>query len=133
VDHHPFWGFANASNLLPPIPITAPLEEAFNQANPTGYTLFLSGHVHLFEYVELDQGKPPQLVVGDGGTKMDPPINAAVKGITFHGATLEPRSDGDFGYTLFEKSPMGWNFTLKDRFGKPLLACAIPGGIATCH
>ena len=37
-------------------PTVNTLEEAWEKAAPKGYSLILSGHVHLFEYVSVDHG-----------------------------------------------------------------------------
>ena len=53
---------------------------AFTQGVPANIGLFLSGHVHQFEYVDFkDQTKnAPQLIVGMGGTLLDPNLNTGV-------------------------------------------------------
>jgi len=133
VDHHPFWGFAPTIGPLPPIPISVPLEEAWIRANSTGYSLILSGHIHLFEFVELDQNRPKQLVVGDGGTQMSSPIQAALQGTPIRGAiTTGAEAEQQFGYTLFTKTKPGWTFTLKNSTGEKLISCEIPGGVSDC-
>ena len=134
VDHHPFWGFASTANGLLPVAISVPLEEAWNRAKPTGYSLILSGHVHLFEFLDLGEGRPDQLVVGDGGTAMAAPIQATIRGADVHGVTTNlDDSEYNFGYTLFVKDGSGWKFTLKNAEGKPLATCHIPGDSASCH
>jgi hypothetical protein len=133
VDHHPFWGFASIASSLPPIPISVPLEEAWKRADPKGYSLILSGHIHLFEFVDLDGGRPNQLVVGDGGTAMAAPIQTSVKGVSVRGAiTTGAETDHQFGYTLFTRNGATWNFTLKSDAGEPLISCQAPGGSASC-
>jgi hypothetical protein len=133
VDHHPFWGFASVAGSLPPIPISAPLEEAWNRTNPKGYALILSGHIHLFEFLNLGQGRPDQLVVGDGGTAMAAPIQTSIQGIPIRGVTTDlTETDHQFGYTLFTKEGSGWKLVLKNGTGEPLVTCQIPGGIDSC-
>ncbi|HTZ73230.1 MAG TPA: metallophosphoesterase [Candidatus Aquilonibacter sp.] len=132
VDHHPFWGFAPTIGPLPPIPISVPLEDAWTRATPRGYSLILSGHIHLFEFVEL-QNRPKQLVVGDGGTQMSSPIQAALQGMPIRGAiTTGAEAEQQFGYTLFTKTKTGWNFTLKNSAGEKLISCEIPGSVSDC-
>lgn len=133
VDHHPFWGFAPTIGSFPPIPVSVPLEEAWNHANPTGYSLILSGHIHLFEVVDVSQGRPEQLVLGDGGTEMAAPVQAIAQGINVRGAlTAGGETEHQFGYTLFTKTLTGWNFTLKNISGEPLVSCRLPGSASSC-
>jgi calcineurin-like phosphoesterase family protein len=132
VDHHPFWGFASVANGLPPVPISAPLEEAWNKTNPKGYSLILSGHIHLFELLTLGEGRPEQLVVGDGGTDMAAPLHATMEGLPVRGVTTSlTETEHQFGYTLFTKEGAGWKFVLKDDEGNAVVSCATPGGGCT--
>lgn len=133
VDHHPFWGFAPTVGNFPPIPISVPLEEAWNRTNPKGYSLILSGHIHLFEVVDVSEGRPEQLVLGDGGTAMAAPVQAIIQGINVRGAvTAGGETEHQFGYTLFTKAPTGWTFTLKNISGEPLVSCQLPGSASSC-
>jgi hypothetical protein len=132
VDHHPFWGFASAPGGFA-VPISVPLEEAWNRANPQGYTLILSGHIHIFEFVNLDQGRPDQLVLGDGGTELSEPLKAVIKGVGLRGVTTTGgESQPQFGYTFFTKKNDGWDFVLKSPAGKPLINCHLPGNASDC-
>jgi hypothetical protein len=132
--HYPFWGFYTdrASGL--PKPLAAPLEEAWEKAAPAGYSLILSGHVHLFEYVSVDNGRPPQLVAGDGGTQMDVPIEISMKGTTFRGARINgSRIREQFGYTVLTREGKLWHLELKDQRQKVLVSCTVPGSSETCE
>lgn len=132
VDHHPFWGFAGEVGGLP-VTISVPLEEAWNRTNPTGYSLILSGHIHLFEFVNFDHGRPNQLIVGDGGTSLSAPLTATFKGTAVRGATtVTSENESQFGYTLFTRKGAGWSFALKNWTGQPLISCQLPGTAADC-
>jgi hypothetical protein len=132
--HYPFWGFyADRASGLPK-PLAAALEEAWEKTAPAGYSLILSGHVHLFEYVSVDNGRPPQLVAGDGGTQMDVPIEVSMKGTTFHGARINgSRIREQFGYTLLTKEGKHWHLELKDQRQKVLVSCTVPGSSESCE
>ena len=134
VDHHPFWGFATILRGIRPLPLTAPLEAAWVRASPTGYTLILSGHVHLFEFVSLDGGYPPQLVAGDGGTEMAIPIEIPMNGTQIQGASVrESQSERQFGYTSLTKNGEGWRLELKNRRKEVLVSCSTSGSSAECQ
>jgi Calcineurin-like phosphoesterase len=129
VDHHPFWGFTPTLGGLPPVALSVPLEEAWKRANPTGYTMILSGHIHLFEFINLGAGRPDQLVIGDGGTSMEPPLKGTIGGVEIHGMTASMTdTEHQFGYTLFTKDGAGWKFVLKDGNGRAVVSCATPAG-----
>jgi len=124
VDHHPFWGFATSSGL--PVPISLPLEKAWSEVNPRGYSLILSGHIHLFELVDLGPSYPKQIVLGDGGTTLAEPLHGLSRDTTLGGATvLGSSSEKQFGYTLFTRSHAGWRFALKNPSGRVLTSGAL--------
>jgi hypothetical protein len=132
--HYPFWGFSTEGSGALPKPLVAALEAAWEKAAPTGFTLILSGHIHLFEYVSVDQGRPPQLVAGDGGTQMAVPIQVSVKGTQIRGASvIGSRSRRQFGYTLLNKDATLWHLQLKDEHQGVLVNCSVPGSSESCQ
>ncbi len=62
---------------------------AFAQGVPANIGLFLSGHIHQFEYVNFADAAhyAPQLIVGVGGTLLDPDLNT---GLVPANGTLDP-------------------------------------------
>ena len=132
--HHPFWGFYPDRRSGLAKPTTPVLEEAWNKTDPKNIGLILSGHVHLFEYVSLDHGRPPQIVAGDGGTEMDVPIEISLKGTNIRGATVSgDKIKERFGYTLLTKEGKYWHLELKDWHRKLLVTCTVPEGSESCQ
>jgi hypothetical protein len=132
--HHPFWGFYPDKRSGRPEPTTVVLEEAWNKADPKNIGVILSGHIHLFEYISLDHGHPPQIVAGDGGTQMDVPIEISLKGTTLRGATVSGnRIRERFGYTLLTKEGKNWHLELKDWHRKVLMTCTVPESSEGCQ
>jgi hypothetical protein len=121
VAHHPFWGFKAGPEGGQPAPISAPLAAAWEQSKPAGIHLVLAGHVHLFELLSFDHGRPPQVVAGDGGTDLATPIRASVNGSLVHEASVVTSgSQRVFGYTLFTRQAEKWTLALKSRSGVDL-------------
>jgi len=132
--HHPFWGFYTDRRSGLPKPTTPVLEEAWEKAEPKNFSLILSGHIHLFEYVSVDNGRPPQIVAGDGGTQMDVPIEISVKGATIRGATINgSRIKKTFGYTLLTREGKYWHLELKDQHAKVMVTCTVPESSESCQ
>jgi hypothetical protein len=132
--HFPFWGFSTEGASGLPKPLAATLEAAWETAAPTEYALILSGHVHLFEYVSVDHGRPPQVVAGDGGTQMSVPIQISMKGTEIRGASvIGSRSRQQFGYTMLTKEKSVWRLELKDRRQSVLVSCTVPGSSESCQ
>jgi len=132
--HFPFWGFnADARGGLPR-PLAAVLEAAWEKAAPAGFTLILSGHVHLFEYVSVDHGRPPQIVAGDGGTMMSVPIEMSMEGAQIRGASvIGSKSRQEFGYTMLTRDGNIWHLELKDQARGVLVSCTVPGSSESCQ
>jgi hypothetical protein len=121
VDHHPFWGFRPGATDANPILLSEPLESAWDRSKVKGISMVLSGHVHLFELLSFDHGRPTQLVAGTGGTNLQMSIQKSVNGTLAHGATVVMSgSQSEFGYTLLTKSGNNWKLLLKSRDGKTL-------------
>jgi Calcineurin-like phosphoesterase len=132
--HYPFWGFNSDARGGPPKPLVAALEAAWEKATPVGYSLILSGHVHLFEYVSVDHGRPPQIVAGDGGTQMSVPIQASLKGVQIRGASvIGGKSRQQFGYTMLSREGSDWHLELKNRERGVLVSCTAPGSSERCQ
>lgn len=88
--------------------------------------LNLAGHVHQFEYLTFDDGRPPQIVSGAGGTLLDPPfsdelIQANAKVFTDFLKT-DPKKNfyafDDFAFLMLEVQPKEWVMKLYDDDGK---------------
>ena len=132
--HYPFWGFSTDPRGGPPKPLVAALEAAWEKAAPEGYTLILSGHIHLFEYVSVDHGRPPQLVAGDGGTQMAVPFQTSMKGTQIRGASvMGSRNRQQFGYTMLSREGKLWHLELKDPRQNVLVRCTVPGSSESCE
>jgi hypothetical protein len=125
-DHHPFWGLRTDGAKGKPAPVSPTLEEAWDRAAPTGISLVLSGHVHLFELLSYDTARPVQLVAGDGGTALATPLANSVKGMAVRGAmVLAGDSQHQFGYTLLTRAGPSWDLTLRNRSREIMLHCVV--------
>jgi hypothetical protein len=132
--HFPFWGFSTEAPGGLPKPLAAVLEAAWEKAAPAGFTLILSGHVHLFEYVSVDHDRPAQVVAGDGGTRMSVPIKISMKGAQIRGASvIGSRSRQQFGYTMLTRDGHVWHLELKDQRQSVLVSCIVPGSSESCQ
>ena len=61
------------------------LQEASENDFPATIRLFMGGHIHLFENLSFGPGRPPQLVVGNSRTHMDPPVTTPLPGLEIGG------------------------------------------------
>jgi hypothetical protein len=135
VDHHPFWGLEEGDKPNGPVvALTWPLEEAWDKAAPAGVGMILSGHIHLFEVVSFEKGRPVQLVAGNSGTDLAAPIQNSLNGSLAAGQPVTASENShEFGYTLLIKKGSAWELTLKNRQRQPQVTCTISSGHALCH
>ena len=107
-DHHPFWAFKSGVPGGGAV-ISRPLAGAWESAKPGGVRLILSGHVHLFEFLAFEHGRPAQLVAGDSGTALAKSLAPDFSGATVGGAAVESgKSRQEFGYTVLRRRGKGW-------------------------
>ena len=130
--HRPFWGISpyvsGGDEAVSTVDVTlqAALAKTELGAFPTNMTWALGGHIHLTEILDFGDGRPPQLVAGAGGTKMDPPLSQkflAQNPQVFQSLDLKPtqfQSFRKFSFFLLEKKAGGWLSTLYDTSGKVL-------------
>jgi predicted phosphodiesterase len=128
--HHPLWGLKVAATAAPGTPPTeSPTEvtSAWERAPVKGIDLIVSGHTHLFELLSFDQGRPTQLVAGDGGTEMATALPEKIDGLKLRGATLlSVQNAHEFGYTALTRASDGWHLSLTSTTGKVLESASLP-------
>ncbi len=133
VDHHPFWGYTSKPSGISPTELT--LGPAWASAQPKGVTLVLSGHVHLFEFLALEGGRPDQVIAGDSGTQLDTGFTVDKSGSSVFGArVMAGEVNMSFGLTELQRKGAGWSLTLRDAQGQPSIECDLPpGSAASCR
>lgn len=111
--------------------------------------LVLSGHIHLYQMLDFDTRRPPQLTVGSSGGPLDDgPDDTKVAGkmigtpaqAVHQSITQEqtPGGQGVFGYAELADSGGTWNLTFHDAAGAVRgMTCALSSSTAsksfTCH
>lgn len=112
------------------------LQQASNNTFPASIQLFISGHVHLFQALSFDpkSGRPPQLVAGNGGTLLDPPITTPLTGLDMAGMKVTFGEMIDkFGYVLMSRGSDGkWALAVKNESGGDMDKCVLGGGALLC-
>lgn len=95
---------------------------------PHSVQLMLSGHIHTFEALNYNQDVPPQLVAGNGGTKLEvtPQNLRGTQFVDHSGVTVaDGLSVGGFGFLLMTKAADGWAIDLYDQAGQPKGQCRL--------
>jgi hypothetical protein len=142
MNHHPILAFApNPTEPSAPYPGNRALQSVLASLQPT--VLFpptvqalLAGHVHLFEVVSFATPQPPQVVAGNGGTWVDPPLPIPFPGTATPapGAVVAGLVATDrFGFLTMERAGDGWRLVARDARGAPMTACVLAGRKASCQ
>jgi hypothetical protein len=131
VSHRPVWGFRSHRKT-----INATLQQALPDGRlPEGITLALAGHIHVWEVLSFAVKRPPQFVLGTGGTLLTGKIKGTLTGEKIGGSTVSyGRADLRFGFTTFEPAAQGgWTATFRDVGGKSYFDCKIVTGEVSCN
>jgi len=124
--HHPFWGYGSWG------PETQAMWTAWNAtgADAPNPALMLTGHMHLLEMISFSDNRIPQLVVGNGGTALDPPPTDAIGKVIAGRTVTEFYGDDDFGWIAATRDGNGWIFDIRDEHGKSKKTCGWKEGEA---
>lgn len=109
------------------------LQQASNNSFPASEQAFIGGHLHLFEVLSFGEGRPPQLVVGNSGTLLDPPVTTPLTGLEIAGMPVAYGTMIDkFGFALMERSGDKWAVGIKNVNGGDMDKCVLGGGTLLC-
>jgi len=144
ITHKPIWGFTQKKDKSGEPKLgrrNSTLQFAvakWKGVPPKDIDLVLSGHIHLWEALSFDpNGRPPQLVLGNGSTELAKKITLPLNGRKIGGRTVgvDVATDHLFGYTLFAPSQRGkhWKATSYDACGAAELACDVETSKVTCR
>ena len=132
VSHRPIWGIGRNFTL------NRTLQQALSAWGgklPDGIDLALAGHMHMWELLTFTDQRSPQLIVGTGGTALDPKIERSLAGMKVGGATVRfGRAERDWGFTMLMpgQGGTGWTATFVTLKGKAKFACRIERAQASC-
>ena len=114
VTHAPMWAFIafNKGGKQIQVVNTVNLQEASGNSLPKGIEVVLSGGTHGAQFLEFADGRPPQVVSGNSGDLLDPPLKQPLAGTPIAGTTIKSGfSAAVFGYSVLERSDDRWTIT----------------------
>jgi hypothetical protein len=103
---------------------------------PRSVGISLAGHVHLFEAIGFASDHPAQLVIGNGGTSLDPALPRTLSPTTtpFPDAVVDSfSSTATFAFVTIERIDKRWSMRSWDRQGKLMKRCGFDGGKLSCN
>jgi Calcineurin-like phosphoesterase len=132
VTHRPVWGFRPHRKT-----INATLQQALAGSGgklPDGISLAVAGHIHVAEVLSFADKRPPQFVLGTGGTLLAGKIQGNLTGEKIGGTTVSyGRADHRFGFAMFEPVAGGWTATFRDDRSRTLFGCKVGDSEVGCN
>ena len=139
VTHHPFRG---VSHLLSKDGVAKlqgandTLLAALQGVDESSLSLLLAGHIHNFQIENFLPPLAPQMVVGEGGDRLDPDVPPQLTGLVSGGAKI---TDGlslpGFGYVVIDRigESQDWTIAVHDADGKILRHCSLKARKLACE
>ena len=146
VTHRPVWGVRveaeYAERGATEVVINETLQHALRDLPdgelPSDIQMVLSGHMHRFQAVSFDSGRPPQLIVGGGGGELSPYLPKGPFTTTVDQESASGVSRDAFGYMRAMIEPAGsWRGEVVNPLAAPdkrlIATCAAPSSAALCE
>jgi hypothetical protein len=130
--HHPIWGIVKADNGAVGGGNATLIDAEEMTGLPANLDLMLAGHIHTFESINYADGLPPQLVVGEGGDKLDA-APADLSGRTVFTAKIDNGfSLPGWGFMLLTRAGDGWTADVYNSSGVRQRTCTIAARRISC-
>jgi hypothetical protein len=111
IGHRPIWGVDQGASPGQFDISNAALQQALRQSSggslPASVQLVLAGHMHRFEAVSFETGRPPQLVIGNSGTQLNDNPLAGPFTADVDGEAAKGLAANEFGYLDIRLRPTG--------------------------
>jgi len=110
------------------------LTAALDRGLPPGVELLVAGHIHAFEAMNFDPASalPPQLLVGNGGDKLDT-APGDLAGLEIGGVKIaDGMSLPGFGFLLLHREAASWSGEGYDATGALIARCSIAAKRLDC-
>lgn len=139
--HHPMWGIDDEkkSSSDPKCCTNLTLQTAAQMNFPDSVNLVLSGHIHLFQYLNFNKsgesGTPSQLITGASGVELNSSSTGSIKDMEVAGMKIgEGETIDEFGFSTIEyKSDGTVEVALRDTSGNKILECDLDGDNLSCN
>ena len=131
--HHPIWGVIESDSGMVGGGNVSLMDAEDSTGIPANIDLMLAGHIHTFEAINYAGGLPPQLIVGEGGDRLDKaPLELSGRAIGT--AKIESGfSLPGYGFLLMtRKDDGGWNVDVFDAAGTKKRSCTVASRRISC-
>jgi len=134
ITHRPFWGYGADDDSGELTIQTEVLQDAIRDTGlPKETSLLISAHIHLAGIISFKKSKrPPQLIIGNGGTQLVPDVPAITK---IDGENIETqRVLNQYGYAMmYQIDNKAWSIVFYDQAGHELESCHLAAKKLICR
>ena len=116
LSHIPIWAVQTSNSDGTEVEALTPtLQKAASGGLPDSIEFVLTGHIHLGEVLNFSGNRPPDITVGNSGTKLLPDIEVDLVGMEIDGETITSAyTFAEHAFALFEPSASGgWNVSYR--------------------
>jgi hypothetical protein len=135
LSHRPIWGIrptvADGSQVEV---LNVTVQQALSRPLPAAIDLVLTGHIHLAEVLSFTGHRPPQVIVGTGGTMLLPDVAKDITGLQIDGEFVTDATIlSTHGFITFEpRHHHAWQIAIWNEVGTQLAMCRLANKSATC-
>lgn len=134
VTHRPIWGLSQKG-----LPIRGDwgnrnMKAAAKAQGLAGVSLMLAGHVHNFTSLDFGAARPPELIVGAGGTALEtgaPPEPIALD-LMVEGVQTKALMADAYGYFVFDRHGRDWVGAFHNLKDQVVVRCRLDRARLTC-
>jgi Calcineurin-like phosphoesterase len=136
VSHRPLWGLrpivADGSQAEA---LNATVQQALPGPLPPAIDLVVTGHIHLGEVLSFTGNRPPQVIMGTGGTRLLPAVTTEMVGREIDGEVVTHATTvSTHGFMTFQPGDEeAWDMTILDASGGRVAACQLAHQSASCR
>jgi len=138
ITHKPFWFVYSDDELTQTYQNYMPntLQAAWLNTKPSNIDLLISGHLHRFQSINFAKTRPPQIIVGDSGTRLEKKLSHNdLKNLDMAGESISQGfSLSEFGYMTLERTQDDgiWHAQVRNPHGKILAHCVFKENQFVC-
>jgi hypothetical protein len=135
VSHRPIWGIRPTVGDGSGVEVlNVTVQRALSGPLPDVVDLVLTGHIHLAEVLNFTGGRPAQVIVGTGGTRLLPEITKDVVGMEINGEFVTRATvRSTHGFITFQpERDHTWQMTIRNAMGGEVAVCRLANKSVIC-
>jgi len=135
ISHRPIWAVRPTTPDGSDVEVlNVTVQQALSHPLPPAVDVVLTGHVHLGEVLNFTGDRPPQVVVGTGGTLLLPDVTRDIVGMEIDGQFVTHATIVSLhGFFTFERQRhRAWKIAIRDDTGRTVAVCQLARRLVFC-